>query len=812
VIPAPDRKEAIAAQTAVTGIDFVHVEESQTVLNVFFLNDPTALDVPLEDPFPLDRLRIYSPSGGESIPEVPAVTAVFAVMDNRPVLRITTQFPGDFSLYRLHIEDVRIDPYFNGIVFSFKANCPSGLDCKQPPHECPPEEPVDYPVDYAARDFWSMRQALLDFASERYPDWKDRLEADIGVMWIEALAAETDFFSYYQDRITREHRLATATQRRSVRRHARLVDYELDDGRGAETWLDFTIVDGHSGNIPAGAQVWEPGTARPDQPAAERRALSRIVYEVGRGLADRGALFAVDADRNTFEPHSWDEDDLCLPVGSTGLFIRGHHAADLPFDDFADPDQPAKWMILRTSPSDPGIAARTWAVRVIAISDSSDPVLNVDLTRLEWDEATATPFEIELESLEVRGNILPATAGETLVTQFRIGPAAAASDPPEAIERAGPNATVAYRFTLPGTRDNGLVRLGETPQTRRPELRLFEATPLGGGAYLEGQEWEWRRSFVGVNSSQAGDFHFTLEDGAWDRVVGFRRIGGEFAHRDYAEAGGETILFGDGEFGQIPAEDTMFQAVYRLGNGKKGNVAPETLTDFDPAALTIVAAVTNPLEAVSGVDPETVGQVRMLAPEAWRALTYRAVRAADYAEAVERLPWVQRAGAEFRWTGSWHTVFVTPDPRGAFSVAEEQRRELFEQLNRFRQAGREAYGRDPRFASIDLEITVCVSADAFRGDVKERILTVLFGETGFFSPDNFTFGTALDRSRLEAVIQAVPGVRAVEEILIRHRGRFAWRVFSEASYAPAPDEVIRIENNTLLPERGAVKVVTEGGA
>ena len=45
-----------------------------------------------------------------------------------------------------------------------------------------------------------------------------------------------------------------------------------------------------------------------------------------------------------------------------------------------------------------------------------------------------------------------------------------------------------------------------------------------------------------------------------------------------------------------------------------------------------------------------------VAPEAFRAVTYRAVRPEDYAEAAERLPWVQRAGATFRWTGSWLTA------------------------------------------------------------------------------------------------------------------------------------------------------------
>ena len=42
--------------------------------------------------------------------------------------------------------------------------------------------------------------------------------------------------------------------------------------------------------------------------------------------------------------------------------------------------------------------------------------------------------------------------------------------------------------------------------------------------------------------------------------------------------------------------------------------------------------------------------------------------AADYAAAAERRPDVQRAAATFRWTGSWHTVFVTPDRFGGGAV------------------------------------------------------------------------------------------------------------------------------------------------
>ena len=220
----------------------------------------------------------------------------------------------------------------------------------------------------------------------------------------------------------------------------------------------------------------------------------------------------------------------------------------------------------------------------------------------------------------------------------------------------------------------------------------------------------------------------------------------------------------------------------------------------------------------NAVDPQTFADIRHVAADAFRAETFRAVRAEDYAAAVENLPWVQRAGAQFRWTGSWLTLFATADPKGTFTLTEELLIDLERQLNRYRLAGREAYGTNPKFANLDLEIHVCVAPTSYIGDVKEAVLEVLFGRRGvrprpgFFSPDNWSFGTALERAKLEAAIQAVPGVRAVEDIYIRRRGWFARRLFNELVYSVAHDEIIRVENNPQLPERGAVRLVMEGGA
>src|SRR4029077_4927110 len=92
-----------------------------------------------------------------------------------------------------------------------------------------------------AKDFLSFRQALLDFSTLRYPNWHERSEADFGVMFLEALSAIGDELSYTQDRVATEATLLTATQRRSVQQHARLVVYEPKPPVAASTLVQFEV-------------------------------------------------------------------------------------------------------------------------------------------------------------------------------------------------------------------------------------------------------------------------------------------------------------------------------------------------------------------------------------------------------------------------------------------------------------------------------------------------------------------------------------------------------------------------------------------
>ncbi len=333
---APDRLDKLLAENTVTGIDFVYVNTDQVSLDIYFLNDPLSLPTSLKTKLKPGQIRIYSPSGDSpDIPILPTLTWATKV-DGRNVVSLTTKNPGDFSLYRFHIDNALVDPYYNDVLFSFKANCPSDLDCETPPGDCPPDEPVDFPVDYMARDYESFKGALLGFASQRYPDWPDRLEADGGMMMVEIMSALGDEMAYYQDRIGREAYLETATQRTSIRQHARLVDYTIHDGLGATGWIDVQVTAG-TGAVNAGIHTWAYGDNG-----------VHIDFEVGHGLAEiiAGKTYEVNAACNSFlHPIFGTRARFACWPGQRTCTLKAIKKTALAFDDVDANGVAGKWVL-----------------------------------------------------------------------------------------------------------------------------------------------------------------------------------------------------------------------------------------------------------------------------------------------------------------------------------------------------------------------------------------------------------------------------------------------------------------------------------
>ena len=783
--PSKDRLIALLAptQTKLNGIDFVEVANSaQTILKVHFLKA-----LPKASPL-VKEAKIH---GGDRVPtvEVHPITPADWFEDGLSpvVLTLHVDAPGDFSTYTLTlvtqaVSGDAIDPYFDHVAFSFKATCESTLDCKPPPHVCPEGEAGAPPIDYLAKDFQSFKKALLDFSALRYPSWQERSEADFGVMFLELLAATGDDLSYLQDRIAAESALDTATERRSVVRHARMVDYEPRPRTAARALLSVVV--------PAAAQIPEGLLALAQDPAGPT-----VEFETGTGLYDT-TLYDVDPRWNagTLSPYWWDDDDRCLARGATDMWVKGHKLGL----------SPGKQLLLDTAPQTKGDPSQRELVTITSLEEETDPLFAEDVTHVFWASEAGLAREHDLTRTSLSANLVPATQGHRFTETFAIETAPSITVP-KAVSRTGANGTPQYLHTLRHAPLAWLVPPSEPGARPVPEIRLV----LSGDT-----KWDWRRTTLDADPF---DKTFTLDPMRYS-AVGPRRADGSVAS-EYDGSDGDTVRFGDGTFGRIPATGSIFEVSYRVGGGAAGNVAADAITRAEPGGplASLVTSITNPFPATGGADPEPDETVRRLAPEAFRAEMFRAVLREDYESQAEKLAWVQRARATRRWTGSWMTVFTAADPRGAGGLTTDQHIELVRLIDRVRLAGVEAYAVLPRYVPLDIEVTVCARPEAFRGDVRKAVLEALGaralpdGTAGFFHVDRFTFGTPLERSAVEAAVQRARGVHGVIDLTYRRRGAGADYVSMPESIPIGPNEVLRVDNNPSRPELGSVAVYVEGG-
>jgi hypothetical protein len=797
-----DRRAKILGSLDVNGIDFVEIANfAQTHLRVHFLN---AVAVK-----PLSVAPVIS--GGETIATVavlPVAPSDWGWDDGHVVLSLRVAAPGDFSIYTLQLTGPNIDSFYSGVRFSFKAGCTSDLDCAPIAPACPPLSGDAPAIDYLAKDFLSFRQALLDFSTQRYPNWQERSEADFGVMFLEALSAIGDELSYTQDRIAAEASLLTATQRRSALRHARLVDYEPGPALSATAVLQFEVNAGAT-DIPNGLAVIAPGPEG-----------SPIVFETGLGLRDSSSPPPANAKwNNSPQPNAyWFDDSVsCLQPGATQMDVTG------PGYDF----RPGQALLIETASNDSIDPPLRQVVHLLKAGDPRgswaqevfDELFNLTVTRIRWEAADALTAARDLARTTVSGNIALATQGRTVTESFAIG--VSQSSLPQAIERAGPSPAAAPDMAdiRPAIRLYTLAKspltwlppaAGDSTALPRPEIQI--ATVPAPAAGSPDGTWSWFKSLL-----EAGPFDngFTLDPASY-RALG-RNSDSSTAY-EYDGGAGDTIRFGDGVFGSNPDPGTQFAVAYRFGVGAAGNVATGAVSQLDPvvAATGRFRSVTNIFPATGGADAQSLQSVQRLAPQQFRTVMLRAVLPADYAAAAETLPWVQRAGTALRWTGSWLTTFTTPEPKASEQIQTSDRTSLITLLNRYRMAGTESYVPDPDYVSIDLIVEICALANAFAADVKQAVLAAL-SPTGasmasaFFAVSRFVFGQPLQRSALEAAVQAIPGVAGIT--CIHYRLRNHTQDFAEMgnSVVVGASQILRCDNDPSRPNNGALTLVVRGG-
>jgi len=154
---------------------------------------------------------------------------------------------------------------------------------------------------------------------------------------VELFAYVGDYLSYHQDTVANEAFLDTARQRVSAKRHARLIDYNMHDGRNA--WTFVHIQAKSKGTIPQGTKVLTrieaplqsrstpPGVIIPEADLSDERFERDPVLSRSRVFETAFSL-EVYPENNSIYLHTWGDRECCLPRGTTSAFVYSEDPTD----------------------------------------------------------------------------------------------------------------------------------------------------------------------------------------------------------------------------------------------------------------------------------------------------------------------------------------------------------------------------------------------------------------------------------------------------------------------------------------------------
>ncbi len=832
-----NRRALVLAQVGtLNGIDFLEVAKTKKdcgrQLLVTMLKSVSGLDIGT------DQVVV---SGGTASGQV-MVLSVNTSNDAPKLITVTLDEPGDFSTYTLSlVADAttsdppdNIDPQLATVTFSFKAGCAAPADCL-PCDCCPPNISPTPDINYLAKDFGGFRQAMLDRMSVLVPDWDQSHVSDIGMTMVEVLAYAADHLSYQQDAVGTEAYLNTARSRISLRRLARLVDYSIDPGSNARTWVHMEVAQGQTeAEIDAGTLLFPRVPGFPAVVAANSdKATTLLAGPLGFATMHKAHIHI---EQNAMSFYTWSDNNCCLPNSATSATLLGTLATlkaghVLIFEEVLGP---------KTGDIEDANPAHRWAVRLTLARTTDykgrtlvDPLNGQAITQIAWADADALPFPLCISSTTdspngsraltdvslARGNIVPADHGvwqdwQDLGRVHKAPPAPvtgsscactcedAAGAPLPRYYPKLQQASVTFAWPLDFVSNNGMESL---PASTTPWKSLPASTflaPVSSSAQRPAPQIHVRDNVQTVEWSVVDDLLSSTES---DRACVL----------EIENNGAAFVRFGDGQYGMAPVEGMEFSAKYRVGNGSIGNIGLDTLAHI-VGTFPNVASVRNPLAAAGGVDQETMEHISRSAPFAFRT-QLRAVTQGDYGTMAAQDPAIQEARGTFRWTGSWYTTFVSVDSVAANGPDTTLVQDTTTRLNRLRRMGTDLEVEGAVLVGLRITMQICVDDDFIQADVRGAVMELFTtgnlctGQRGLLDPANFTFGQTIYASPFIAAAQAVEGVDSVRLTVFERMDTPSTAGMQNGYLMMGRLEIARCDNDPDRLDLGVITLQADGG-
>ncbi len=224
--------------------------------------------------------------------------------------------------------------------------------------------------------------------------------------------------------------------------------------------------------------------------------------------------------------------------------------------------------------------------------------------------------------------------------------------------------------------------------------------------------------------------------------------------------GKTTVQFGDGRSGaRPPSGSENITATYRVGTGLAGMVKAGQLSLLMTRPLG-VKGVTNPLAPTGAEDPETRDRGRENAPLTVLTLD-RIVSLQDFEDYARAFSGIGKAQATWLWSGEHRQIYLTVAAAdgGGVTQTSELGKNLRSAIDLARDPIQQVVIASYTPIAFNLEAKILVKRGYLADKVKAAVADALQWR---FSFAQRSFGQAVTKSEVLAVIQAIDGVEAAD--------------------------------------------------
>jgi len=316
----------------------------------------------------------------------------------------------------------------------------------------------------------------------------------------------------------------------------------------------------------------------------------------------------------------------------------------------------------------------------------------------------------------------------------------------------------------------------------------------------------------------------------WHEVSGFELSQPSSRHYTIDRASG-LISFGDGQRGMIPPQGVknIIAGQYATGGGARGNVSAGALNKLRKS-IARIKSVTNPFNAVGGVDIETLPGVRARGPGTIKSRN-RAVTAKDFESLVAqstgeiaRVLCLPTSDGSYNFHPGYVTIIIVPVSDASVSRPSPSAELITYVEDYLKQRGpTEIVHSDPRqvnvigpsYIGVAVETIVhsLASADAqkVKDSVDERLRRYFHAHLGGQEGKGWPFGRNVYLSEVYAILEELDGVDYVESVKLKS-GRQITRIVPYTAFFlptryPAGSSTV-VEGKRIIAGEGGVEEIS----